>query len=136
MKQFNVINYSINKTKFESYDVIPYLVNTYKNVIKKHQEYPDVDYWKVPKTFEEFKEFVKKESLHQFWARCEYEIILSPWPYTLSPSERAKGENDVEAWKEHWKKHLKECEKIDIHDQIMMNIDVITALVMDSVINE
>ena len=70
--------------------------------------------------------------------RCEYEIILSPWPYTTSPSERydKKGENDIEAWKEHWKKHLKECEKIDVHDQVMMNLDVITQIFIECVKNE
>ena len=82
------------------------------------------------------KKFVKKESLYQWWARCEYEIVLGPWPYTLSPSERrAKEEDNVEAWKEHWKKHLDECQKIDVHYQVMMNLDVITALVLDSILN-
>lgn len=109
MRQFNVINYNINKTKFESYDVIPYLVNSYKDVVKKHQKYPDVDYWKVPKTFEEFREFVKSESQYQWWSRCEYEIILKDWPC-----------QKVE-------------EKWDVYNQVMMNLDVITALVMDSI---
>lgn len=121
MKEFNVIGYNINRKKFVPYNVIPYLVSQYK--IKKDK----------PKTFDEFKEFVKNESQYQWWARCEYEVILSPWPYTLSPSERAKEENNVEAWKEHWKKHLKECQKIDVYYQVMMNLDVITNLVMESI---
>lgn len=125
MREFNVIGYSINKKEFIPYNIIPYLVSQYK--IKRDK----------PKTFDEFKEFVKNESLYQWWARCEYEVILSPWPYTVSPSERydKKGENDIKAWKEHWEKHLNECQKIDVHYQVMMNLDVITALVMDSVIN-
>ena len=123
MREFNVIGYNFNSKEFVPYNIIPYLVSQYK--IKRDK----------PKTFDEVKEFVKKESMHQWWARCEYEIVLSPWPYTLSPSERAKEENNVEAWKEHWKKHLNECEKIDVHYQVMMNIDIITALVIDGVIN-
>lgn len=125
MKIFNVIVHNFNSKEFEPYNIIPYLVSRYN---KKENK---------PKTFDEFKEFVKNESLYQWWSRCEYEIILGPWPYTSSPSERydKKGEDDVEAWKEHWKKHLKECEKIDVHYQVMMNLDVITNLVMDSVIN-
>ena len=123
MKEFNVIVYNINSKKFEPYNIIPYLVSRYNKKEKK------------PKTFDKFKEFVRDESMYQWWSRCEYEIILSPWPYTSSPSERydKKGEDDIEAWKEHWKKHLKECEKIDVHDQVMMNLDVITSLVMDSI---
>ena len=121
MKTFNVIGYDFNSKEFVPYNIIPYLVSQYE--IATHK----------PKTFDEFKKFVKKESLHQWWARCEYEIVLGPWPYTLSPSERAKEEDNVEAWKEHWKKHLDECQKIDVHSQVMINLDVITALVMDSV---
>ena len=125
MREFNVIEYSINKKEFIPYNIIPYLVSQYK--IKRDK----------PKTFDEFKEFFKNESLYQWWARCEYEVILSPWPYTVSPSERydKKGENDIKAWKEHWEKHLNECQKIDVHYQVMMNLDVITALVIDSVTN-
>ena len=121
MKTFNVINFNFNKREFEPYNVIPYLVSCYNEEKSK------------PKTFTEFKDFIKKKSMYQWWARCEYEIILSPWPYTLSPSERAKEENNVDAWKEHWKKHLNECQKIDVHYQVMMNLDVITTLVMESV---
>ena len=125
MKKFNVIVYNINSKEFESYDIIPYLVSCYNKTKDK------------PKTFDEFKTFVKTKSQYQWWARCEYEIILSPWPYNTSPSERydKKGENDVEAWKEHWKKHLQECEKIDVYKQVMMNLNVITDLVIDDVIN-
>ena len=126
MREFNVIVYNINSKEFEPYNVIPYLINCYNKKKSK------------PKTFDEFKEFIKNESMYKWSARCEYEIILSPWPYVSSPSERydKKGEDDVEAWKEHWMQYLKECSKIDVHHQVMMNIDVITALVMDSAINE
>lgn len=135
MKQFNVINYDINRRKFIAYNVIPYFVNCYKECIKKNKEYPDSDYWKVPATFDEFKKFVKDESQYQFWARCEYEIVLGPWPYVSAPNESydKSKENDLDAWKEHWKKHLASCDKWDVHDQIMMNLDVVTQLVMESV---
>lgn len=122
-REFNVISYDFNSKEFVPYNIIPYLIYQYEIEEDK------------PKTFDEFKEFVKKKSMRKWWARCEYEIILSPWPYISSPSERYDKirENDVEAWKEHWKKHLQECEKIDVFYQVEMNLDVITALVMDSV---
>lgn len=97
MKQFNVINYNINRQKFELYDIIPYLVNCYKEEKKK------------PTTFEEFKQFIERESHHQWWSRCEYEIILVDWPC-----------KQIE-------------EKWDVYDQVMMNLDIITNLVMESV---
>ena len=73
------------------------------------REYKDIkNKSRRPKTFEEFKKFVQDWSLYRFWSRCEYEIVLKSWV------SRTK---DL---------------KIDIHYQIMMNIDVITRLVMES----
>ena len=126
MKQFNVIIYNFNAQKFKAYDVIPYLVRTYNDRVERYHEIllesaqtksqkeadeykGALEYWKIPKTFEEFKDFVKKESQYQFWARCEYEIILVDWP--------------CQRHEEKW----------DVYDQIMMNLDIITKLLMESI---
>lgn len=109
MKQFNVINYDFNGHKFEPYDVMPYLVHAYNKCVERAKEYPDSDYWKVPKTFDEFKKFVKDESQYQFWSRCEYEIILVDWPC----------KKDEEKW--------------DVYDQIMMNLDIVTSILIENV---
>lgn len=127
MKQFNVINFDFNAQRFVAYDVIPYLVRAYNEQVERNntalsdlrtarteQEIElaksNLKYWKIPKTFDEFKDFVKKESQYQFWSRCEYEIILVDWP----------------------------CQKIedkwDVYDQIMMNLDIVTQIVMEEVI--
>lgn len=65
-----------------------------------------------PETFEEFKKFVKDEAMYQFWGRCEYEIILVDWPCS------------------------KKQKKIDVYDQICMNLDLVTKLLMDAVKND
>ena len=126
MKQFNVINFNFNAKKFEAYDVIPYFIRKYydrvdtcneleqdlKNATSEHEInlYTDsLKYWKVPVTFNEFKKFVQDESQYQFWSRCEYEIILVDWPCQKTE------------------------EKWDVHDQIMMNLDIVTQLVIDSI---
>lgn len=62
-----------------------------------------------PKTFEEFKKFVQARSQYMYWSRCQYEIILSDWPC---------GETTY---------------KLDVHEQIMNNIDLVTILVMNNV---
>lgn len=97
MKSFNVIWYDFNSKTFKPYNVIPYFVDEYKRAKKK------------PKTFDEFKEFVKSNSMYMYWSRCEYEIILSDWP-----------SSGVQ-------------EKWDIHKQIMMNLDIVTNLLIESV---
>ena len=83
----------------ESFDVIPYLVGCCEEKDPK------------PKTFEEYKEFIKGKSFYRFWSRCEYEIILTDWP------------------------NQKISEKWDVHKQIMMNLDIITEIVMEEVKN-
>jgi hypothetical protein len=100
IKAFNVINFEFNSDKFETYDVMPYLVNCYN---KENKD-------KRPVTFDEFKEFVKSKSMYMYWSRCEYEIILSDWP------------------------NQKIHKKIDIHWQIMNNIDIVTNILMENVL--
>ena len=65
---------------------------------------------KRPTTFDEFKEFVKSKSMYMYWARCEYEIILLDWP-----SQKTR-------------------KKIDVHWQIMNNIDIVTNILMENVL--
>lgn len=95
MNTFYVITYEPNSKQFVPYDVLPYLRRQYKDLKKKL------------KTFEEFKRFVIDESRYQFWARCQYEVILVDWPC-----------QKVE-------------KKIDVYDQIMSNVDVVVKLIME-----
>lgn len=100
IKSFNVINFEFNSSKFEAYDVMPYFVRCYLSEKKD----------KRPVTFDEFKEFVKSNSMHMYWARCEYEVVLSDWP------------------------NQKIRKKIDVHWQIMNNIDLVTEILMENVL--
>ena len=101
MKSFNVIIFDPNSKEFVKYDIMPYLIRTY-NKRKERKE-------TLPETFDEFKSFVKSESQYQFWARCEYEIILIDWPCQ------------------------KNYEKWDVHKQIMMNLDIVTKVFMENI---
>lgn len=96
MIEYNVCIYNSNLKQFESYNVIPYFYNQY-NKIPKSQK---------PKTFNQFKWFLIKEARYQFWARCEYEIVLKSWP---------NGDTS---------------KKYDVYDQIKLNINSITKLFM------
>jgi len=104
--KFYVLTWDFNKDKIEHYDVLPYLRDRLEERIEKHREDKD-KYLKAPKSFNEFKRFVEDESLYQFWSRCEYEMIVHGCPLKR---------NDY---------------KIDVHEQIMMNIDVISGILFD-----
>lgn len=108
MNKFYVINWDVNKKKFAPYDIMPYLRSTYDDYKKRK----DNEYFKLPKTKEEFKKFVDKELMYQFWGRCEYEIILVDWPCQTKE------------------------EKIDIYQQCKLNIDIIVNLLMEDVKQE
>lgn len=95
MKPFNVIIY--DRKSFCPYDIMPYLIDCYKKCEKK------------PITFEEFKEFIRKESKYQWWCRCEYEIMLTNWP----------NQDYIEKW--------------DVDTQVEMNIDIITYILIENV---
>ena len=119
MKQFNVI--IENNGKFEPYDIMQYLKNSWYDFTKSIKEYGENDWYKYPKTLEEIKAWVKRTLKYQYWARCEYEIIISTWPsYTNS-----KGEEIIRKDKSR---------KIDIYDQCEMNIDTITELFIGEIL--
>ena len=80
---------------------MPYLIRTYNDKKDKKET--------LPETFDEFKNFVKNESLYQFWARCEYEIILIDWPCQ------------------------QKCEKWDVYKQIIMNLDIVTNVFIENI---
>lgn len=78
--------------------------NVIPYLIKEYEEAKE-----KPKTFDEFEEFIKRKSLYQWWSRCEYEVILKSWP-SRDPEK-----------------------KIDVHWQVMMNIDIITEIIINEV---
>lgn len=117
--KFNVLLWDFNQDKLIPYNVLPYFIECYKEHKKRHKEYskrkdynPNNEYYNVPNTFEEFKEFIERKSLYRFWSRCEYEMICHGWPVKKN---------------EH---------KLDVHEQIMMNIDVIARLLSEYVKSE
>lgn len=102
MYEFNVILYDWNRRKGVFYNVIPHFVREWNS------EYNN-DEREVITTFEELQRWLKHHSMYHFWSRCEYETILCPWPYNMNTIE-------------------KDMHKIDVHDQIMANLDVVTDL--------
>lgn len=62
-----------------------------------------------PNTFDEFKIFIERNSIYKWWSRDEYKITL-----------KGKSEESV----------------IDVHQQVMMNIDRIAEILMEEISNE
>lgn len=103
MKKFvlNVIVYNFNEKKFDTFDIMLYFRQLLLNELtKKHARRKN----NFPKNRDDLKAFIVSNSIQQFWCKAEWEIIIKSWP-TM----------DVE-------------QKIDVHRQITMNIDLITEL--------
>lgn len=103
MPEFNVLIWDYNRKQVISYNVIPYFCMEYDRCKKEDR----------PKTREEWREFVKRKGMYQYWARCEYEIIISQWP----PRVTKDGKREAEV-------------KIDVWQQIEMNLDVVVDILM------
>lgn len=101
METFNVLLYDWNSKEVIPYDVIPYFVSRWK--VNKSNKKNITDR-------ESFKKWVESNSAYTFWSRCEYEFLIAPWPYN---------------------KDKDEMKKIDIHFQIMQNLDILVDLLID-----
>ena len=67
---WNVLNWDFNRDKLEVYDVGYRFVNA-------------VDSDKLaslPKNYAELDDYLNSEAHYRFWAKCEYEIIITGWP--------------------------------------------------------
>lgn len=105
--KFNVILYDWNSRGIEFYDVMPYFRNEWKNN-KKHTT------WEGEKVdnIETLKKWIIERSRYMFWSRCQYECLIAPWPYR---------EDTL----------INDLKKIDIHEQLMANIDVLVKVVAE-----
>lgn len=111
-KEFNVLIMDFNSKKIKPYNVLPY----FRNVWEKKKFYYGDKFEKIEvNTKETLKEWIEKESRYQFWARCEYEFLVLPWPYN---KERDKSY------------------KLDVFEQIMYNIDIISEILFDEFLNK
>lgn len=103
MTKFNVLNWDFNSDSIVYYDVMPYLYNCFKEEKRrKGLKRKDI-------TLQWLTDFIDQKARYKFWARCEYEIIISGWP-----QERNK------------------C-KIDIYSQIEANLDTIAKLIYNDI---
>lgn len=102
-RKFYVLRWDFNTDMIEHYDILPYLRAKLEERIEKSKKIENYAL-QPPKSYNEFISFVEFESMAQFLCRCEYEMIIHGWP--------------VE----------KRNYKIDIHEQIMMNKNIIAEI--------
>ena len=85
---WNVFRYDINKRQ-----IVVYNIFNHGGFIK------DISKFVNDSNKEEFTEKLKKCVMYYFWARCEYEVVISGWPPAHSDVDK----------------------KVDIYEQLMLN---------------
>lgn len=63
------------------------------------------------------KDWVQRVARCEFWSRCEYEHVIGPWPWR---------NNNLE----------EQVIKIDVYQQIMMNIDIIVEILYNELVKK
>jgi hypothetical protein len=101
MRSWYVYIIDFNTTKLKKYDVMPYFLEC-----AKKQKFKSSD-------LEKCKKFIRKEGMYMFWARCEWEVLICPWPSIRDISF-----------------------KIDVWDQIEMNLDNFTMIFIENLNKE
>ena len=131
---FNVIMFNHGRKEVEPYNIMPYLMDCYAETKKKKR-------LKTPVTFEEFKQFVKDESCYMYWARCEWEFLVAHWPFGSKRmndelKEFLKHDFNIDDYKQNvdfLNIIIRDMDKVDVHWQIMNNLEVVTRLLMENV---
>ena len=131
MRKFNVLIYKNGKV--EHYDVLPYFRNSWKEKYNKEEKDKIKATKNKARRMQLFKEWVISRSNYMFRARSEYETLLASWPfgsYRLKNDmkEFLKNPVDLDDFTQCLKFEniiIADMEKIDVHEQIMMNIDTI-----------
>ena len=121
---WKVKNFDVNGQVIEDYDVLKYREDFIKKLKKKCA------------TKDEFAEHLRRECMHRFWSKCEWELIieidddnriwLNPWVGCRHPENVRIDVTDREDfdWKGFADKHIGEQiyrneAKIDAYDQLM-----------------
>ena len=133
-KKFNVLLRDFNKKKPIPYDVLPYFRREWE------ERYKDIPV----KTKEDLKKWIKDLSQYQFWSRCEYEFLIAKWPFggwqLTEDMEKFIATNpdlkDNKTNIDMCNIITKDMDIIDVHEQIMMNIDIVTDILYDEFFKE
>lgn len=131
MRKFNVLIFKNGKV--EHYDVLPYFRNSWKEKYNKEEKNKIKTTKGKARRMQLFKEWVISRSNYMFRARCEYETLLASWPFGLyrlknDMKEFLKNTVDLDDFTQCLKFEniiIADMEKIDVHEQIMMNINTI-----------
>ena len=131
LKTFNVLTFS--NGKIHEYDILPYFRDSWKEKYNKEEKDKIKNTKYESKRKQLFKDWVRGRSLYMFWARCEWEMLIGSWPYgSKNINDKVKEFMAEERNLDDYRDQLvldniitSDMEKIDVHRQIEMNLNLI-----------
>ena len=135
-KEFKVLLMNINKNTYEEYDILPYFRREW--MIRPFGR--DEKYKKIPVTTKpQLRKWVDAFAKYQFWSRCQYEFLMAQWPFcTRKINDDIRHYVKVNPDANNEKDDIQLCNiiikdmvKIDVYEQIRMNIDVIVDILYE-----
>lgn len=141
---FNVLHLNFNKNEVEPYDILPYFRDCWKAKCYKEEVNKIKETKSKNKRIELLKKFIQDRSLYMFWARCEWEFLVAHWPFGSKQMYEDlkifwKDCPDIDDYTNTIKLDniiIQDMDKIDVHKQIMMNIDIITDILYKEFLKE
>lgn len=121
MKSYFVLLRNFNSNETVKHDIMPYILQTYKDCEEKKFWWMFDDPKIAPIAKEDFKYFVERVCKHRYWSRCEYEWLMISWP----PGKMGTLEQCQEI--------INSSTKVDAWDQIEMNLDIVTTTFMTNI---
>lgn len=121
MKSYFVLLRDFNSNKTVKHDIMPYILQTYKECEEKKFWWMFDDPKIAPIAEEDFKYFVERVCKHMYWSRCEYEWLMISWP---------PGKMDT---LEQCQKIINSSTKIDAWEQIALNLELVTTTFMTNI---
>ena len=132
MIQFNVLYVDFSDKKVKPYNVLTYFRDCWKDKCYRN----GVKEIKESKSKSKLKDWIIDRSRYMYWARCQYEFLIGSWPfgsYRVKEEMKEFLKNNPQLNLDDTNQNIKfeniiirDMDKIDIHYQIMMNIDIIT----------
>ena len=155
--EYFVYDENINGRKIEKYNVFNHayfvknLTEMFKDIEKEKKKYFKEHGWDfdIPslKDYNKFEKYMldfddkqlRNICQYCFWAKCEYEIVLTTWTPSIEREELLRLINEDKEHIEKWgspayryTSNLSACEKIDIFDQLQLNWQIFKRYVFEN----
>lgn len=127
--KWNVYYENFNRKEIEVYNIFNHY--SFRTEVEKHlKECTDK---------EEFAERLRRSLSYYFWAKCEFEIVLTSWTPHIKIEELNRLNAEREKYIKEWGKEPHSLyvqpnvfEKISIYDQVMINWDIFVDYVFNN----